>query len=137
MSIVYRKVKKVLNFKEDKPEVYKIHQLTFPQVSFAELVDECSESCGVNRAQTKAVADALLNRIIMYMKLGHGVRLGDFGTFKPTFTSKTVKTLGELDEEATSTIKRKKVSFYAGGAFRELMGNMSIVSGTDDINTTV
>ena len=64
MSIVYRKVKKVLNFRENKPEVYKLHQLTFPQVSFAELVDECSESCGVNRAQTKAVADALLNRII-------------------------------------------------------------------------
>ena len=133
MSIVYRKVKRVLNFREAKPEVYKLHQLTFPQVSFAELVDECSESCGVNRAQTKAVADALLNRIIMYMKLGHGVRLGDFGTFKPTFTAKTVKTLNELNEETTNTVKRKKVSFYPGGAFRNMMSNMSML-GNDELD---
>lgn len=136
MSIVYRKVKKVLNFMEEKSEVYKLHQLTFPQVKFEELVDECSEACGVNRAQTKVVADAMLNRIIMYMKLGHGVRFGDFGTFKPTFTSKTTKTLNELNEETANTIKRKKVMFFPGGAFRTLMDNMSVVGGSEDLDVS-
>ena len=88
MGIQYRKAKMKLGFLEEKPEVYKLRQLTFPQVTFAQLVKECSDSCGVNTAQTKAVLDALINRLVHYMEIGHGVRMGDFGSFKPVFTSK-------------------------------------------------
>ena len=131
MGLQYRKAKVKLTFMEDKPERYKIKQLTFPQVTTAQLVRECSESCGVNSAQTRAVVDALVNRLVHYMEIGHGVSLGTFGSFKPVFTSKTAKTYDEAD---ASTVTRKKVQFYPGKAFKDLMSEMTITSASEALN---
>ncbi len=131
MGIQYRKAKMKLSFLEEKPEVYKLRQLTFPQVTFAQLVLECSNSCGVNTAQTKAVIDALINRLVHYMEIGHGVRMGDFGSFKPIFTSKAAKTLEECDEK---TIRQKKIIFYPGKAFREMLSELSVTSASEELD---
>jgi predicted histone-like DNA-binding protein len=129
MGLQYRKAKVTLTYREEKPEVYKLRQLTYPQVKFGQLVNECSQSCGVNPAQTRAVIDALVNRLVLYMGLGHGVKMGDFGSFKPVFTSKTVKTLDALDgEEALKTVKVKKVQFYSGKAFKDMAENLELES---------
>lgn len=132
MGLQYRKTKVTLNFKEDKPERYKIRQLTYPAVTFEELVSECATACGVNAAQTKAVIDALVNRLVHYMEIGHGVQMGQFGSFKPTFTSKTAKTYDEAD---ASTVKRKKVQFYPGKMFKQMLGDLSISSASEGLNT--
>ncbi len=120
-----------LSFLEEKPEVYKLRQLTFPQVTFAQLVKECSDSCGVNTAQTKAVLDALINRLVHYMEIGHGVRMGDFGSFKPVFTSKAAKTLEECDE---TTIRQKKVTFYPGKAFKDMLDDLTVTSASEALD---
>jgi len=131
MGLQYRKGKMTLNYKEEKPEVYKLKQLTFPQVTFEQLVEECSVACGVNAAQTKAVLDALVNRMVLLMGIGHGVSLGRFGSFKPMFRSKTAKTL----EEATAdTISLKKVQFYPGKAFKQMLEDMSVTSASEDLD---
>jgi nucleoid DNA-binding protein len=78
---------------------------------------------GVNKAQTKAVIDALLTSLVHYMEIGHGVSLGSFGSFKPTFNSKTAHT---LEETTLDTVKVKKIQFYPGGAFKEMLSNLSI-----------
>ena len=88
-------------------------------------MSECATACGVNAAQTKAVIDALVNRLVHYMEIGHGVQMGQFGSFKPTFTSKTAKTYDEAD---ASTVKRKKVQFYPGKLFKQMLGDLSISS---------
>jgi uncharacterized membrane protein YczE len=54
-----RKAKTRLTYREGKPEVYKLRQLTYPQVSYEQLCGMV-QIVGVNRAQTKAVIDALL-----------------------------------------------------------------------------
>lgn len=134
MSVQYRKTKMKLNFLEDKPEVFKIAQVNLPAITFKQLINECSVSCGVNSSQTKAVIDALVNRIVHYMEIGHGVKMGDFGSFKPTFRCKTAKT----PEEATAqTVTRKVIRFYPGQDFRSMLSDMSVesaaVSLDDDI----
>ena len=131
MGIQYRKAKMKLGFLEEKPEVFKLRQLTFPQVTFAQLVKECSDSCGINTAQTKAVLDALINRLVHYMEIGHGVRMGDFGSFKPIFTSKAAKTLEECNEK---TIRQKKIIFYPGKAFREMLSELSVTSASEELD---
>ena len=131
MGIQYRKTKITLNYREEKPQVYKLQQLTYPAVTFAQLVNECSSSCGVNPAQTKAVIDALVNRLVHYMEIGHGVKMGDFGSFKPTFNCKSAPTL----EEATiEKIKVKKVQFYPGKAFKQMLKDMSLTSASDALS---
>jgi len=60
---------------------------------------------------------------VHYMELGHGVSLGQFGSFKPTFNSKTARSLKETTLE---TVKVKKIQFYPGGAFKEMLSNLSM-----------
>ena len=127
MGLQYRKTKRKLGFLDEKPEVYKIQQLTYPMVTFAQLVSECSNSCGVNTAQTKAVIDALVNRMVHYMEIGHGVKMGDFGSFKPVFTSKVAQT---LEEATVDTVKQKKLQFFPGKAFRNMLGELSITAAS-------
>ena len=117
MGIMVRKAKMKLTYREGKPEVYKLRQLTYPQVSYEQL---CSmiQIVGVNKAQTKAVIDALLTSLVHYMEIGHGVSLGSFGSFKPTFNSTTAHT---LEETTLDTVKVKKIQFYPGGAFKEML----------------
>ena len=131
MGIQYRKTKITLNYREEKPQVYKLQQLTYPAVTFAQLVGECSSSCGVNPAQTKAVIDALVNRLVHYMEIGHGVKMGDFGSFKPTFTCKSAPT---LEETTIETIKVKKVQFYPGKAFKQMLKDMSVTSAAEALS---
>lgn len=131
MGLQYRKSKIKLNYLESKPDRYKIQQLTYPAVSFGQLVNECSKSCGVNPAQTKAVINALVDRLVHYMEIGHGVQLGEFGSFKPTFTVKAVKAYEDAD---ASTVKARRVSFYPGKAFKEMLGEMSISQASEYLN---
>ena len=131
MGLQYRKGKVVLNYRETKPQVYKLLQLTFPQVKYAQLVNECAHSCGVNPSQTKAVIDALVNRLVLYMSLGHGVKMGDFGSFKPVFNSKVAQTLEDATEE---TIKVKKVMFFPGKAFKDMVDDLALESAGEALD---
>ncbi|MBQ7142735.1 MAG: HU family DNA-binding protein [Prevotellaceae bacterium] len=135
MGLQFRKAKMALNFREGKPEVYKLRQIVFPAVTTDQLVAECANSCGVNPSQTKAVIDALVNRLVHYMAIGHGVKMGEFGSFKPTFTSKTVKALNDLDgDEAIKTIKVKKIQFYPGKAFTQMLDSLSVSSAGEALD---
>ena len=121
IGYVKRKIK--LNYLENKPERYKVMQLTYPQVSYEQLVEEVAQSRGVNTNQTRAVVDALLNRLVHYMEIGHGVSLGSFGSFKPTITVKSVKILDEAD---ASTVKVRKVRFFPGKEFKQMLQNLEV-----------
>ena len=130
MGLMYRKAKVKLTYLEEKPEVYKLRQLTYPAVTYDQLLGMI-QIVGVNRAQTKAVVDALLQSLVHYMEIGHGVSLGTFGSFKPVFTSKTAKTAEEADED---TIKVKKIQFYPGKAFKDMLDELSITSANGDLD---
>lgn len=123
MALVFQKVERVLHFNQDKPVVYQIAQQTIPAVKFKQLVSEVASSCSVNATMTKAVTEALIDRLIHYMDLGHGVQLGEFGTFKPVFTSKTRKTVDEL---STEDVTKVKIRFYPGKRFKQMLSNISI-----------
>ena len=131
MGIQYRKARVVLNFKKDKPVVYKIAQVNVPAITYKQLVNECSVSCGVNSSMTRAVTDALLDRLIHYMEIGHGVKLGEFGTFKPTFRSKTVHNIEDAD---ASTVTQKSIRFYPGKDFREMLKALAVENASEVLN---
>lgn len=125
MTLLYNKRKMVLSFKKDKPTVYKIHQQTLPPVTFEQLVKEVSDSCGVKSTMTKAVTEALIDRLSHYMELGHGVKLGEFGSFKPVFTASTQKTEDTLGAD---NVRLKKIRFYPGKRFRTMLDGLGILN---------
>lgn len=127
MAVIFRKTKVKLNFLEEKPEVYKIQQIPFPMVTYKQLVDECSNSCGVNPSQTQAVVTALIDRLVHYMEIGHPVSMGSFGSFRPNIKVKTAKTL----EEATAeTVRKKVIRFVPGKQFRDMIAEQSVVEAS-------
>lgn len=112
-----------LNFKKEKPTVYRIQQVNYGVMDTKTLVDDVAESCGLNRAITKAVLEALVQRTCRYIGMGHAVQLGDLGTIKPVFNAKTQKTAEELSAD---NIRTKKVRFFPGMRLREVVKNISI-----------
>jgi len=131
MGLQYRKGKMKLQYRETKPEVYKAFQLTYPQVSYEQLVEEIAQSRGVNTNSTRAVVDALLNRLVHYMEIGHGVSLGSFGSFKPVFTSKVAQSYDEIEDTLDGKGFRKKVRFYPGGKFADMLKGMTVTSASE------
>ena len=131
MGLQYRKGKMKLQYRETKPEVYKAFQLTYPQVSYEQLVEEIAQSRGVNTNSTRAVVDALLNRLVHYMEIGHGVSLGSFGSFKPVFTSKVAQSYDEIQDTLDGKGFRKKVRFYPGGKFADMLKGMTVTSASE------
>lgn len=125
MSIVYEKEKMTLHFKEGKPQVYRAKPVRQQQVKFDDLLNEVSNSCGVNRSQTKAVVEALIDRMIVFMNYGMSVKMGDFGSFKPTFNSKSAAT---AEEVGADSVTRKKILFYPGKRFRQMLEGMSVIT---------
>ncbi|MBQ0046087.1 MAG: HU family DNA-binding protein [Prevotellaceae bacterium] len=131
MAFVIRKIKKILGFQEGKPTVYKAQQVIFPEVTYKQLVDECSNSCGVNPSQTQAVVTALIDRLVHYMEIGHPVSLGDFGSFRPQINAKCVKTAEEVTAE---TVVNKKIRFVPGKQFRTMIAEQKLEQASEGLN---
>lgn len=128
MGIVYQKEKMTLHYKKDKPEVFCARPVRQQAVAFEDLLKEVSNSCGVNRSQTKAVIEALIDRMIVFMNYGMPVKLGDFGSFKPSFNAKSAAT---AEEVSADSVTRKKILFYPGKRFKQMLEGMSVITMDD------
>lgn len=122
-KIAFTKSKVKLNFKKEKPTVYKIQQVHYSVVDTDTLVDDVAESCGLNRAMTKAVLEGLVSRACRFVGMGHAVQLGELGTVKPIFTAKTQETAEELSAD---NVRNKKIRFYPGSRLQKVVKNISI-----------
>jgi len=123
MALIYEVKKTTLNFKKEKPVVYKVAAVRQQTVKYDALVKEVASSCGVHRTQTKAVVEGLLDRLVHYMDLGMPVRLEEFGTFKPAIQTKVKETAEEVD---ASNVVRRVVRFYPGKRMKEMLEELSI-----------
>lgn len=135
MGLQYRKGKVTLQYLEEKPEVYKAIQLTFPKVTYEQLL-EMIQIVGVSKAQTRAVVEALLTSLVHYMEIGHAVSLGQFGSFKPVFNSKTTKLLDDVDDTIGGKGFIKKINFYPGGKFKQMLKNLSVGGAGEALDVT-
>ena len=131
----YALKKFVLQYLEEKPEVYKAIQLTFPKVTYEQLL-EMIQIVGVSKAQTRAVVEALLTSLVHYMEIGHAVSLGQFGSFKPVFNSKTTKLLDDVDDTIGGKGFIKKINFYPGGKFKQMLKDLSVGGAGEALDVT-
>jgi predicted histone-like DNA-binding protein len=72
----------------------------------------------VSSADIKAVLDSLQSVVIETLQNGQSVRLGDLGSFRPTLSSKGVKT---ADSCNANTIKCMRVRFSQSATMRKEM----------------
>ena len=123
MALIYEVKKTTLNFKKEKPVVYKVAAVRQQTVKYDALVKEVASSCGVHRTQTKAVVEALIDRLIHYMDFGMAVQLAEFGTFKPVIRTKAKKT---AEEVSVDNIVTRAIRFYPSKRMKEMLENLTI-----------
>lgn len=123
MGVKFTKAKMTLNFKKDKPTVYKIQQVNYGVVETETLIDDVAEACGLNRAMTKAALEGIVSRVCRFVGMGHAVQLGELGTVKPYFTAKTQETAEELSAD---NVRNKKIRFYPGTRLQKVVKNISV-----------
>lgn len=123
MGVQFTKAKVKLNFKKEKPTVYKIQQVNYSVVDTKELIEDVAESCGLNKAMTKAVIEGIVQRACRFISMGHAVQIGELGTVKPVFTTKTKETAEELGADNVIT---KKVRFYSGKRLKDVVKGISV-----------
>lgn len=80
---------------EDKVIYYKTIVPVDP-VFLEQVVDEISEVCTLTRADIKAGLAAMETAVLKHLRNGSSVRLGDFGTFRPTISGKSAPTIESL-----------------------------------------
>lgn len=123
MGLIYRKSKMRLNFMEGKPTVYKVQKITLPKVTYQDLVKDVAHAEGVNDTRALAVVRGFLNRMEVFLGMGHAISLGEFGSFSPNLQCKCAKT---AEEVTAGTVKKKYIRFIPGARLRDVIKNISI-----------
>lgn len=125
MGFIVTKSAITLNFQKEKPTMYKLSLQSLPPVTFEQLISDVAESCGVNTTMSRAVVEGMINRMCRFMELGHTVQMGDFGSFKPTFSTKAQKT---KDTVGADNVKSRRIRFYPGKRFKATLQKMTFIN---------
>ena len=75
------------------------------------------------RGVVKMVTDGLIDAIMWNLENHLSVKLGDFGTFRPAFGSKSQDTEEAVNAEA---LRHRKIIFTPGSYFKGMLSDVSI-----------
>ena len=92
-------------------------------MDFDKLCAKVSRILGIHRKTVDLVAAGLVDIMSEEIDDGKTVRLGDFGLFRPSFVGKSADTEAGV---SASNIVRKRILFFPGKAFSQMLGNMSV-----------
>lgn len=123
MGLQYAVKERVFNFDESKTKKYVAAPVSDGVIGFSKLCKNVALICGAHRGQVKLVLDGLLDSLEGYMDEGKTVKLGEFGTLRPTFNAKCGEEAGEVD---SSNIVVRKIVFTPGAQLKTMLTQMSI-----------
>lgn len=118
-----------LHFKKEKPTAYKLRLMREQTVKYKQLCKNIAATTGIRKGEVEDVLDALAMQAVQMMEMGHPVQLGVLGTLKPSITTKTAKSMDELSAD---NIVKRKIRFYPGEVFKEMLADMEIETEADD-----
>lgn len=117
-----------LHYKKEKPVVQKLALVREQTVKYKQLVKNIAANTGIRKGEVEDVLDGLVTQMTQMMQMGHPVQLGVLGTFKPTVNTKCAK---DGEELSADNIIRRKILFYPGEAFKEMLADMEIETESD------
>lgn|GEM_PF-37703 len=122
MSLMFKKVSSTLKFDKQNPKtVFRLQTVRQSKVTSEQLINDVHRASGVNKAQTQAVIEGLMDSLCHFMDLGHTVQMGGFGTFRPYFRTKAQDS---LDKVGADNVVSCKIQFYPGRQLRTVMKNI-------------
>ena len=122
MGLEYVVTKRVFGFDKDKNEKYVAKSVRSGKVNFAKMCRKVSELCGVHRKVVDLVVSGLVDKMAEDID-GKSVQMGEFGIFTPTIRAKSTD---DEKEVSSKSIVQRKILFYPGKIFKNMLEDMSI-----------
>lgn len=123
MAIKYQVKKVVFGFDETKTEKFVAQTKVLGLVKFDKLCEEVQMVSMAPRGVVKMVIDGLIDTLNMDLDKGYSVQLGDFGCFRPGLNAKSQ---AEADDVDANTVYRRKIIFYPGSYFKNMLGKATV-----------
>lgn len=120
MGLQYVVAKRIFGFDKDKNVKYVAKSVGAGELDFDKLCAKVSRILGIHRKTVDLVATGLVDIMSEEIDDGKTVRLGDFGLFRPSFVGKSADTEAGV---SASNIVRKRILFFPGKAFSQMLGN--------------
>lgn len=123
MSITLRKKQERLNFRETKPVVWHVRQLTYPKITEDALIEYIANSASIPKSTVKACVLAIAEAIAYFTVNGHRVAFKSFGAF---YLKVRVKTSQTLEDCTTDTIRNMTLGFMSNTQIRDMAKKTNI-----------
>ena len=121
-NVTYSVVPRYNPSQKGMPPKYYAQSQASGEVDVREMAERIQQNCTVTKADVHAVLVAMEDVIILALKSGEMIRLGDLGTFQIGLRSK-----GALTEEDfnVSLIKRARINFRPGVALSNFLSSLT------------
>ena len=127
VSVTIRK--QVMNFDENKKTMYVAKAQRGDIITPDKIAKYVAQDTGARPAQVEMILNTLVDSMMGWIEEGHGVKLGNFGSFMPKIMSAS----SEVAEKAG--VKRVWVTFYASKALKERLDTVKY--NTENEYTTI
>lgn len=123
MPLEYVVTKRVFGFDKTKTEKYVAKSVGSGKIDFEKMCAKVSRICGIHRATVNLVVSGLVDMMADDIDDGKTVKLGEFGTFRPTIRTKCAETAKDVSAD---NIRSKRILFTPGKIFARTLDEMSV-----------
>ena len=111
--------KKTLNFTKEKKQIYVAQADRGDVIDADKIAALIAQDTGARPAQVKMILNTLTDSMITWLEEGHGVKLGNFGSFMPSVKSDSSEDQNEV------RVKRMRLTFYPSKDLSRRVGAIS------------
>ena len=111
--------KKTLNFTKEKKQIYVAQADRGDVIDADNIAALIAQDTGARPAQVKMILNTLTDSMITWLEEGHGVKLGNFGSFMPSVKSDSSEDPNEVG------VKRMRLTFYPSKDLSRRVGAIS------------
>lgn len=125
MPLNYEVKKMTFGFDETKTEKYVVSAKRGHTVSYEDILKEVAKQSHLSSGEVYSAIEALIDVSITVMQQGHGVKLGDFGILKPSFSAASST---KSEDANAGSIRRKKILFRPGKRLAQFIEDLPVTS---------
>ena len=112
----------------NKTQKYVTSPVRYSNITVDDLIKFASENSGISKANISASFFAIQQQIEQFVCNGHGIVLGNLGTF---YISSRCKAADEVKDAGASSVKNLAVRFRQSKKLRTLLNNNTLLEGIE------
>ena len=112
----------------NKTQKYITSPVRYSNITVDDLIKFASENSGISKANISASFFAIQQQIEQFVCNGHGIVLGNLGTF---YVSTRCKAADEVKDAGASSVKSLAVRFRQSKKLRTLLNNNTLLEGIE------